>query len=111
MEQEGFAAIMETVRNGAAGLKGRAIAGPHGYDQIPELVKRGQRRIADFYGDLETRLADVPFLAGDQFSVAEITAVVAIDFATKALSLSIPAESVASKRWYDSVASRPSMSA
>ena len=111
MEQEGFAAVMETVRNGAAGLKGRAIAGPHGYDQIPELVERGRRRIADFYVDLETRLAEVPFVAGDQFSVADITAVVAIDFATKAMSLPIPAEHAASRRWYDSVASRSSMTA
>jgi glutathione S-transferase len=110
MEQEGFAAVMETVRNGASGLKGRAIAGPHGYDQIPELVERGRRRIANFYGDLETRLAEAPFIAGYQFSVADITAVVAIDFARNALSLSIPAENVASKRWYDSVTSRPSMS-
>jgi glutathione S-transferase len=110
MEQEGFAAVMETVRNGASGFKGRAIAGPHGYDQIPELVERGRRRIANFCGDLETRLAEAPFIAGYQFSVADITAVVAIDFATKALSLSIPAENVASKRWYDSVTSRPSMS-
>jgi glutathione S-transferase len=110
MEQEGFAAVMETVRNGAVGLKGRAIAGPHDYDQIPELVERGRRRIADFHGDLEIRLAEVPFVAGDQFSVADITAVVAIDFATKALSLPIPAENAASARWYDSVTSRPSMS-
>jgi glutathione S-transferase len=111
MEQEGFAAVMETVRNGAAGLKGRAIAGPHGYDQIPELVARGRRRIADFHADLETRLAEVPYVAGDQFSVADITALVAIDFATKALSLPIPAEHTATRRWYDSVASRSSMAA
>ncbi|GIQ75635.1 glutathione S-transferase family protein [Bradyrhizobium sp. RD5-C2] len=110
MEIEGFAAVMETVRNGLVALKGRAIAGPHGYDQIPELVERGRRRIADFYRDLENRLVEVQFLAGDQFSVADITAVVAIDFATKALNLSIPAESAASRRWYDSVILRPSMS-
>lgn len=41
MELEGFAAVMETVRNAAAGLKGRAIAGPHEYEQIPALVERG----------------------------------------------------------------------
>jgi glutathione S-transferase len=111
MEEEGFAAVMETVRNGAAGLKGRAIAGPHGDDQIPELVERGRRRIADFNADLETRLAEVPFVAGDQFSAADITAVVAIDFATKALSLPISAEHMAARRWYDSVASRASMTA
>jgi glutathione S-transferase len=31
MELEGFAAMMEGVRNAAVGLKGRAISGPHGY--------------------------------------------------------------------------------
>ncbi|MFX6808004.1 hypothetical protein ABTH26_20060, partial [Acinetobacter baumannii] len=61
MELEGFASVMETVRNGAPGLTGRAIAGLHGYDQIPELVVRGRRRIADFYGDLDVRLSETPF--------------------------------------------------
>jgi hypothetical protein len=53
MELEGFAAVMETVRNNASGLKDRAIAGPHGYEQIPALVERGRKRVADFYADLE----------------------------------------------------------
>ena len=109
MELEGFAAVMETVRNGAAGLKGRAISGPHGYEQIPAMVDRGRARIADFYSDLETRLSEAPYVAGEEFSVADITAVVAIDFASKALSMPVPAESEASRRWYDSTASRPSM--
>jgi glutathione S-transferase len=34
-ELEGFAVVMEGVRNRAERLKGRAIAGPHGYEQIP----------------------------------------------------------------------------
>jgi glutathione S-transferase len=109
MELEGFAAVMETVRNAAAGLKGRAISGPHDYEQIPTLVERGSQRVANFYADLEARLATVPFVAGDRFSVADITAIVTIDFATKALSLPIPEAHAASKSWYASVAGRPSM--
>ncbi|HTO66336.1 MAG TPA: glutathione S-transferase family protein [Bradyrhizobium sp.] len=111
MELEGFASVMETVRNGAAGLKGRAIAGPHGYDQIPTLVDRGRRRIADFYSDLEARLSETPFVAGEEFSMADITAIVAIDFATNALGLSPPKEHEMSFRWYGSTTSRPSMTA
>ena len=111
MELEGFAAVMETVRNAAAGLKGRAIAGPHDYEQIPALVERGRQRVKNFYADLETRLADVPFVAGDRFSVADITAIVTIDFATKALSLPMPEANVASQRWYVLVTARPSMAA
>jgi glutathione S-transferase len=111
MEQEGFAVVMETVRNAAAGLKGRALAGPHDYEQIPALVERGHKRIANFYADLETRLREVPFVAGERFSVADITAVVAIDFATKALNLPVPDGDIATKRWYASMAARPSFAA
>ena len=111
MELEGFAAVMETVRNNAAGLKGRAIAGPHDYDQIPALVERGRKRVKDFYADLEVRLTEAPFVAGERFSAADITALVAIDFAAKALSLPVPEGNAASQRWYALVAARPSMAA
>lgn len=107
MELEGFAAVMEGVRNAAAGLKGRAISGPHGYEQIPELVERSKLRVKNFYSDLDARLASVPFVAGDRFSVGDITAFVAIEFAAKAFSLAVPAENLATKRWYDSVSGRP----
>ncbi len=111
MELEGFAAVMETVRNAVAGLAGRAISGPHGYEQIPALVERGRLRVRDFYADLEERLKDNGFVAGEQFSIADITAIVAIDFATKALELAIPDDHAATRRWYDEVSARPSMAA
>jgi glutathione S-transferase len=111
MELEGFAAVMETVRNAAAALKGRAIAGAHDYEQIPALVERGRQRVKDFYGDLEARLAELPFVAGDRFGAADITAIVTVDFATKALNLPVPDGHNASRRWYATVAARPSMSA
>src|SRR5712671_7232944 len=92
VEQEGFASVMEAIRNTAPGLKGRAIAGPHDYDQIPALVERGMLRVKDFYADLDVRLAEVRFVVGDEFSAADITALVTVDFATKALSLPIREE-------------------
>jgi glutathione S-transferase len=111
MELEGFAAVMETVRNKVPGLQGRAISGPHGYEQIPALVDRGRQRIADFYSDLENRLRESAFVAGTHYSAADITAVVTVDFATKALDLGIPAANEATRRWYEAVASRPSFTA
>lgn len=111
MELEGFAAVMETVRNRAPGLKGRAISGAHGYEQIPGLVERGYRRIADFHADLEARLGEAPFVAGDRFSVADITAIVTADFATKALELAIPEGNGATRRWRDRIAARASITA
>jgi glutathione S-transferase len=111
MELEGFAAVMETVRNAAAGLKSRAISGPHGYEQIPALVERGRQRVADFYDDLNARLIEVRFVAGDRFSAADITAIVTVDFATKALNLPIPDGHEATQRWYALVAARPGVAA
>jgi glutathione S-transferase len=111
VEMEGFASVMEAVRNAVPGLKGRAIAGPHDYEQIPALVERSRKRVANFYADFNARLADVPFIAGDEFSVADITGLVTVDFATKAAELSIEDEHTALKRWYDSVSARASMAA
>jgi glutathione S-transferase len=64
-ELEGFAAVMEGVRNAAPRLAGRAIAGPHDYAQIPELVERSKRRVANFYRDMDARLVEAPCIAGD----------------------------------------------
>jgi glutathione S-transferase len=111
VEMEGFASVMEAVRNTAPALKSRAIAGPHDYEQIPALAERSRARIRNFYADFDARLAEVPFVAGDQFSVADITAIVTVDFATRAAGLPIADEHVALKRWYDSVSARPSMAA
>jgi glutathione S-transferase len=108
IEQEGFASVMEAVRNGVAGLKHRAIAGPHDYEQIPALIERSKLRMANFYVDLNVRLAQAPFVAGDQFSVADITTLVTVDFATKAINLPVPEDDATTKRWYAAVSSRPS---
>ncbi|MGO1075003.1 glutathione S-transferase family protein [Inquilinus sp. CA228] len=110
-ELEGFAAAMEGVRNAAAGLKGRAVSGPHAYEQIPALVERSRQRVANFYSDFDTRLEDAAFVAGDSFSAADITTLVTVDFATRAFQAPLPAGCGAFKRWYDAVSARPSASA
>jgi glutathione S-transferase len=111
VELEGFASVMEAVRNAVPGLKNRAIAGPHDYEQIPALVERSKQRVANFYADLNARLADIRFVAGDEFSVADITAVVTVDFATRAAGLPLTDQHAAAKRWYGVVAARASMAA
>ena len=109
-ELEGFAAVMEGVRNKLPGLRGRAIAGPHDYDQIPSLVERSVQRVKHFFDDFDARLQEVPFVAGESYSAADITTLVTLDFA-KALELAVPQECSALRRWYDAVSGRPSASA
>jgi glutathione S-transferase len=111
VELEGFAPVMEGVRNASVGLKGRALSGPHDYDQIPELVERSRRRVADFYNDFDDRLEEAPFIAGDDFSAADITALVTVDFATGGLKMPIPPSARALRQWYEKVAQRPSAKA
>ena len=111
VELGGFAAVMEAVRNTLPVLAGRALAGPHNYEQIPSLAERSVLRAKNFFADLNSRLAEVPFVAGDAFSAADITAVVTVDFASGGINLPIPEEHTALKRWYDAVASRPGANA
>jgi glutathione S-transferase len=107
-ELEGFAAVMEGVRNASERLKGRAIAGPYNYDQIPALVERSKLRVKNFYADLDARLAALPFVAGDHYSAADITGLVTLDFASKAMSFPAPDAHQALRRWFEKVSSRPS---
>jgi len=107
MEIDGYLAAMEALRNSLPGLSGRALVGPHGYAQIPELAARGRQRLADFMADLDTRLRDVPYVAGDAFSIADITAFVTLDFARSRLKLELPDEAAALRAWFAHVAERP----
>jgi glutathione S-transferase len=110
VELEGFAPVMEGVRNSMTALKGRAIAGPYDYEQIPALVERSKLQVANFLSDLDARLEEVRFVAGDRFSAADITAFVTIDFA-KAFAVSISEGQRALARWYKEVSGRPSFKA
>ena len=110
-ELEGFAAVMEAIRNAAPALKGRAIAGPYDYEQIPELAERSKLRVKNFFADFDARLAEAPFVAGQRFSVADITALVTVDFAAKAINFSVPDQHRSLKRWCEAISSRSSMAA
>jgi glutathione S-transferase len=80
-EFEGLLAIAEALRNGSPAMVNRALPGPVDYAQIPELAQRGVARIQQFFATLDTQLARHGFVAGSEFSIADITAVVAVDFA------------------------------
>lgn len=110
-ELEGFAAVMEAIRNTVPGLKGRAIAGPHDYEQIPELAERSKQRVKNFFADLDARLGEESFVAGERYSVADITVLVTVDFAAKAINFGIPENHISLRRWYDVVSKRTSASA
>jgi glutathione S-transferase len=81
IEFEGLMAIAEALRNSAPAMANRALPGPVDYVQIPELAARGLQRVQHFMDMLDARLAGREFIAAEQLSIADITAVVAVDFA------------------------------
>jgi glutathione S-transferase len=81
IEFEGLLAIAEALRNSAPAMANRALPGPVDYAQIPELAQRGLARVQQFFAMLDQHLAGRTFVAADRFSIADITAVVAVDFA------------------------------
>lgn len=106
-EQDGFLAVGEALRNTAKGLKDRALTGPHNHAQIAELGDRGKRRVGHFFDLLDVTLADQPFLAGENFSAADIMAFVSIEFAAW-LKLSLPENAINAQRWFNTIKARPS---
>src|SRR5262245_11299115 len=78
--------------------------------QVPAWAEANKPRIVEFITLLDRELKDHPFAAGDAFSVADITGLVAVDF-MKPAKLAVPDELVNLKRWHAAIAARPSAAA
>ena len=107
IEFDGFMAMAEALRNSVPGMKGRALPGPDDFEQIPELAERGKARVQLFLGRVDAMISDKPFVAGDNYSVADIDLMIMIDFAGW-LKMRLPEDAPNAQRWYESVSSRPS---
>jgi glutathione S-transferase len=78
--------------------------------QVPAWAEANKPRIQEFIRLLDTELKHRPFIAGDAFSVADITGFVAMDF-MKPAKLAVPEELTNLKRWHADVSARPSAAA
>lgn len=108
MEFDGLMPVAEALRNSSPAMVNRALAGPVNYPQIPELAQRGQARAQRFFTELNEHLAGRSFVAAEQFSVADITAVVAVDFA-RIIKLKPDQSHPHLLRWRAALTERPSM--
>jgi glutathione S-transferase len=108
IEFEGLMAIAEALRNSAPAMADRALPGPVDYPQIPALAERGLARLQQFLRTLDERLGGRDFVATARFSVADITAVVAVDFA-RVVKIRPGEQHPHLLRWRAAMAQRPSM--
>ncbi|MFG6456053.1 glutathione S-transferase family protein [Roseateles sp. BYS96W] len=108
IEWEGLLAIAEAFRNSSPAMAGRALTGPVGYEQIPELARRGLARVQRFFVMLDEHLSGRDFIAAGQFSLADITAVVAVDFA-RVVKVRPGDEHPHLRRWREAMQARGTM--
>ena len=78
--------------------------------QVPAWAEANRPRVIDFLRVLDAELARHAFVAGEHFTVADITALCAIDF-MKPTRIAMPDELTNVKRWHADVSSRPSAKA
>lgn len=78
--------------------------------QIPEWGEVNKPRAIEFLRILDRELANRAFVAGEDFSIADITGMIAIDF-MKPARIAMPDDLVNVKRWYGAVSARPSAGA
>ena len=77
---------------------------------VPAYGEECGRQAQLFMAQLDTHLSEQPYLAGDAFSIADITALCAIDFG-RVVKIRIQEEWQHLKRWHETVSARPSAQA
>ncbi|MFN3657960.1 MAG: glutathione S-transferase family protein [Pseudolabrys sp.] len=78
--------------------------------QVPAWAEANKPRIVEFLRILDGELKSRPFIAGERFTVADITALCAIDF-MKPARVAVPDDCDNVKRWHAQVSARPSAKA
>lgn len=108
-DMEGIGAVGEYFRNSHPAFTGRGLPGrAETIDQIPELIERGKRRIDWFFEKFDTQIGNNEFITGERFTVADITALCATQFAIKVCKVQIPEAYGNFQRWFNAVSLRPS---
>ena len=110
MEWDGLMPVAEAFRNSNPTFANRSTAGSEGVPALDGLVERGRNGAQRFYDALNTTLGESQYVAGDAYSIADITAYCVVDFA-KWVQIRAGDEHPNIKRWYAEVASRPSAKA
>jgi glutathione S-transferase len=78
--------------------------------QVAEWAEANKPRVLEFIALLDGELKGRQFIAGDRYTVADITTMIAIDF-MKPIRIAVPDEMTHVRRWHAEVSGRPSAKA
>jgi glutathione S-transferase len=110
IEQDAMGAVAEAFRNSSPGFVDRSVTGTENYPQMPDLAERGLARADSAFDMINTRLGESEFIAGDRFTIADITAFVLCGFARWVKKGPTDAHAN-TQRWLAAVSARPSAEA
>ena len=79
--------------------------------QFPEYGATQRETVANQFKWLDAQIGNKPFIAGDRFTIADITGLVAVDFGVQAAGVAMDPSLKNLGRWHQSVSSRPSAKA
>ena len=79
--------------------------------QFPDYGATQRETVAQPFQWLDAQIGNRPFIVGDRFTIADITAEVAVDFAAQAAGVPMDPALKNLTRWHQSVSSRPSAKA
>jgi glutathione S-transferase len=83
----------------------------HLFEQVPAAADFNRKVAARILGWLDRELGDRPFLAGDDYSIADISALCTLDFSAALVDIAIDPSHHNLVRWHESVSARPSAKA
>lgn len=98
-----FMAVANMLRNTGEGFRERALPGPLDLPQIPELAERGLLQLQHILPKIDAHLAASPWLAGDNFSLADIDLLTLVGFMAW-VKQSLPQECIHLKSWHERAA-------
>lgn len=107
-ELDGFVPTLHAIRNASPTFAGRVVPGTRNdLPQLPALVTRGREMMEIFLGRVEPHMAKNAFVAGTDFSVADITGFFAVRSAN-ALNMDVGSRYPAVAAWFAKLSARPS---
>ena len=108
IELDGFLPLLHSARNKTSFFRGKVVPGTRNdINQSPEIVIRGIEMFKIFLSRIEPHLSKNMFVAGEKFSIADITAHFMFNL-SKILKVDLENEYKNISRWKSELENRPS---
>lgn len=94
---------------GVSWVNGPIVGAMGIYEQIPAAKEASDKNVNAYYQRIDRELGEAAYIAGERFTIVDITLLTAIDFATSLVGLKPDASLENLWRWHATVSERPSV--